>query len=515
MLFLGIDSSTQGIKYLVLDSQEGIVANTQINFGEDLPEYASPHGFLENSNPLIKHSDPLMWLDALELGLQKLMSCGINLSEIRGISGSGQQHGSVYLKEEIPDWNKNQKLSEQAAGILSRKTAPIWMDHSTSAECHELITEFGEKTLRNTTGSSAIERFTGPQIRKFAKIDPENYARTTKIHLVSSFLCSVLCGKDAPIDYADASGMNLFDLNTLTWNKKIANFTAPDLLSKLPEAVPSNTIAGGLCSYFSKYHLTPGIPVVVWSGDNPSSLIGIGAGTPGTAGISLGTSDTFFAPMTKFTTDPQGCGHVFANCSGGFMSLICFTNGSLAREKIKDECQCSWKFFDQDFASETIPGNNGKLLLPYFEAENTPLVLTAGVKKNFITATNAEKIRAILETQALSMRLHSAWQNENFSHLRLTGGASKSVGFQQILADVFQAQIETIQSSNSAGLGAAFRAINAVTQESFTSLSDQFCKTISTVFPTQSNAPLYNKKQAQLASMEKNNIHPKKNGVKR
>ncbi|MFA6816056.1 MAG: FGGY family carbohydrate kinase [Lentisphaeria bacterium] len=514
MLFLGIDSSTQGIKYLVVDSQKGVVANIHINFGEDLPEYASPHGFLENTNPLIKHSNPLMWLDALELGLQKLAVSGIDLSEIKGISGSGQQHGSVYLKEKIPDWRKDKKLSEQAADILSRKTAPIWMDHSTSAECQELITEFGAKMLRNTTGSSAIERFTGPQIRKFAKIAPEKYAQTTKIHLVSSFLCSVLCGADAPIDYADASGMNLFDLNTLTWNQKIANFTAPNLLSKLPDVVPSNTIVGGLCSYFSKYHLTPGIPVIAWSGDNPNSLIGIGACAPGTAGISLGTSDTFFAPMAKFTTDPQGCGHVFADCASGFMSLICFTNGSLAREKIKNECGCSWKYFDQDFASETIPGNNGKLLLPYFEAENTPLVLIPGIRKNFINATNAEKIRALLETQALSMCLHSAWQKQTFSHIRLTGGASKSTGFQQILADVFQAQIETIQSSDSASLGAAFRAINAVTQESFSSLSHKFCKIISTTAPILSNAPLYNQKRTQLSTMEKENIHSNKKGIK-
>ena len=44
--------------------------------------------------------------------------------------------------------------------------------------------------------SRAFERFTGPQIRKFAREDPSAYARTERIHLVSSFLASLLAGAD-------------------------------------------------------------------------------------------------------------------------------------------------------------------------------------------------------------------------------------------------------------------------------------------------------------------------------
>src|SRR5690606_41127850 len=46
--------------------------------------------------------------------------------------------------------------------------------------------------LVRITGSRAIERFTGPQIRKFWKTEPALYEKTRQIHLVSSFVASVL-----------------------------------------------------------------------------------------------------------------------------------------------------------------------------------------------------------------------------------------------------------------------------------------------------------------------------------
>lgn len=499
---LGIDVSTQSVKCIVIDTENGTVpAESSVNFGRDLPSYHAPDGFQPNADPLIKQADPLMWLDGLELALEQLSASGFDLARIDGISGSGQQHGSVYCREEFSPLRPGRSLAEQIGPRLSRPVAPIWMDRSTATECRELDAAFGDR-LQRDTGSPAIERFTGPQIRKFAREEPEAWRRTRRVHLVSSFLCSVLCGSDAPIDFGDGAGMNLLNLQTLQWDPAIVEFTAPDLMAKLPPAVPSATVAGGLDGWFRRFGLRPGIPVVVWSGDNPNSLVGTGAATPGLAGISLGTSDTFFAPMRVFKTDPQGCGHVFGNPAGGFMSLICFTNGSLAREAIRRELAVNWEFFDREALEQSPAGNGGRLMLPYFEPESTPPVPRPGVRRNYTQATPAEEIRAILESQALSLRLHSSWQGERFRRIRLTGGASKSTGFRQILADVFQAQIETIQVTNSAGLGAAFRAANAVEQISFEQLSDRFCHPQEVTHPDPANAELYQEMLKQFRDFE-------------
>ncbi|QSH41059.1 FGGY family carbohydrate kinase [Lentisphaerota bacterium ZTH] len=482
-LYLGLDCSTQSLKATVIDTDSGsVVHSSDINFGRDLPEYRCPGGFLESSDPLHVLTPPLLWAAALDMILGKLQNANIPVEKICGISGSGQQHGSVYLNAEfeqtLSGLDRNCTLEEQLKDCFSRETSPVWMDRSTSAECAELYSRFGNE-ISERTGSPPIERFTGPQIRKFYKEFPQKYAETLIIHLVSSFMCSLLIGHSAPIDFGDGAGMNLLDMQHGDWIPEIAEYTAPGLIKKLPPAVPSTRIAGKLAPYFEKYGLPAGIPVNVWSGDNPSSLIGCGAFNPGTAVISLGTSDTIFAAMSDYKTDPEGCGHVFGNPAGGFMSLSCFTNGSLAREKIKDRCQLSWDEFDKVVLQQTRPGNNNNMLLPHFVPESTPLRLSAQVKYQGSEAfcngqgEKAELARAILESQVYSFKIHSEWLGR-FDRIRITGGASDSAALTQIIADVFQCPVEKFAVSNSAGLGAAMRAAQACSEISFVELSNLF-----------------------------------------
>ncbi len=462
--YLGIDSSTQSMKGLVIDPSAGtIVASASVNFKDDLPQYQCPDGVLAHPDPLVKHSDPLMWLAALDLLLARLQATGADMGQIAAIGGDGQQHGSVYLNDRfaaaLAGLTPAAPLAEQLAGTLARPASPIWMDSSTSAECRELDARFGAR-LQADTGSPAIERFTGPQIRKFAKAEPERYAQTARIHLVSSFLCSVLIGRDAPIDSGDGAGMNLLNLRTMAWDAEIADFTAPGLAQKLTRV--GKGVAGNLHAYFAKYGLRPGIPVAVWTGDNPASLVGTGAWGAGVAVVSLGTSDTFFAALDAFRTDPEGCGHVFGNPAGGCMSLACFKNGSLARDRVRREAGAGWDFFDTTAFELTPAGNGGRLALPWFEAEITPPVLTPGLRANFdfAAASPEVRIRAVVEGQALALRSHAAWIG-TFGVIRVTGGASKSPGIRQTLADVFQARVESIAVADSAALGGAMLAAHA------------------------------------------------------
>ena len=89
------------------------------------------------------------------------------------------------------------------------------------------------------------------------------------------------------------------------------------------------------------------------------------------------------------------------------------------------------------------------------------------------------------------MRLHSRWQQANFKRIRVTGGASKSPAFRQILADVFEAPLESIRVANSAALGAALRAANAVGGIPFPELYRKFCAATETVAPVPANARIY------------------------
>ena len=218
---------------------------------------------------------------------------------------------------------------------------------------------------------------------------------------------------------------------------------------------------------------------------------------PGNIVISLGTSDTFFAAMPAPKTDPNGFGHVFGNPAGGFMSLICFRNGSLAREALRDKLGVDWSAFDRDALAETRGAAGQNLMLPFFGPEITPRHDFSGPvlegDAEFTGGGNPGlQIRALLEGQFLNMRRHSEWMAVKPERIRLTGGASKNDGIAQLVADIFQAPVERLEVANSAALGAALIAA-AAAGESMNRLQTTFCQaaTGSGLAPDHSLAAVY------------------------
>jgi xylulokinase len=464
-LFLGMDSSTQSLSAIVIDyDARRIVYDQSLNFDKTLPRYGTHNGTLRGDNPLVVHSPPLMWVEALDLLFSQMKKDGVALGHILAVSGSGQQHGSVYLNdraaEALAHLDAHQTLAENLRGVFSRSTSPIWMDSSTSAECAEIRESLGGITATaRLTGSDIFERFTAPQIRKFYKTEPVNYAKTARIALVSSFMASLLAGKIAPIDHGDGAGMNLMDIQKKTWHPAAFQATAPELHSKLPALAESWKVIGPVSRYFTeKYGLNPAAQALVWSGDNPCSIVGLGLIEEGRAAISLGTSDTYFGIMKRCRTDARGEGHVFVAPTGDYMTLICFKNGSLAREKIRDQYGLDWNGFDKALAS-TPPGNNGGILLPWFETEIVPRVSRPGIHRfDLDERDTAANCRAVVESQMMSMRIHSEWMNAQPRQIYVTGGASADTAILQIIADVFNRPVFRIEVAKSAALGAALRA---------------------------------------------------------
>ncbi len=483
---IGLDSSTQSLSALLMDTEAGTILHEEsVNFGKDLPQYGAPSGYIPGGKDGEVHADPRMWLEALDLLFTRLKEQGVDLSKVEAVSGSGQQHGSVYLRscfpEKLSGLSADSDLKSQLEGCLTRSTSPIWMDGSTSEECAEIATAVGgNEVVCAKSGSIAIERFSGPQIRRFAKKDPTAWAETGSVHLVSSYLASVLAGAEAGIDFGDGAGMNLMNLADEAWDEDLVNATAEGLAEKLPALVSSDTLVGNVSVYFTeKYGLNADAIVTVWSGDNPCSLVGMGAATPGKVVISLGTSDTMFAAMPNAVTDPNGYGHVFGNPMGGYMSLICFMNGSLAREAVKEEYGLSWDDFETEALASEPAGNAGRLMLPFVKPEITPLRDSAGI--TFSGWEEGEKshpaiVRALLEGQFTNMRIQSEWLGVQPEVVLLTGGASKNNGIAQIVANVFQVPVQRLAVSGSAALGAGIRAAVTVCWADLAELEAKFCR---------------------------------------
>ena len=463
--YLGIDASTQSMTGLVIDTDTGdILFEESINFDARLGErYGVANGVFDLGDGQI-HSSPQMWADALDLLMQALRK-EIDVSEIQAVAGSGQQHGTVYLnataEPTLRDLDPAQGLGSQLDGVFSRATSPVWMDTSTGEQCQQIERGVGGRdALLELTGNTAFERFSGPQIRKFWQVDPDGYARTACIGLVSSYVASLLAGRLVGVDAGDASGTNMMNIRTRQWAARALDATAPDLSSRLLPIAPADRQVGSISPYWVERHgFGSGCRVLPFSGDNPCSLIGLGLVEPGRVALSLGTSDTLFACMAEPRTSTSGEGAVFASPDGAnYMALICFLNGSLAREAVRDQFGLDWEGFTQAL-HHTEPGNGGALMLPYFDAEIVPHVSQPGVVPEGLDPEDPQAhVRAVIEAQAMASKIHSAWMGVSISSLSVTGGASANTEILRIFADVHQCPAHRFQTANSAALGAALRA---------------------------------------------------------
>ena len=469
-VYLGLDASTQSLTATLIEvtpEHRNVIVEASLVYDHELPAYGTSHGVIRHEGSAVVTAPAVMWVEALDRVMARLVeNYPAEMKRLAAVSGSAQQHGSVYLTRRgvarLAMLDPRLTLASQMAGAFSRPLSPVWMDSSTTVECREIEQAVGgPQRLAEHTGAHAFERFTGPQIRAFSKRDPQAYAGTSRIHLISSFMPSLLAGAEAPIDQGDGSGMNLMALTTKTWWDEAVRATAPDLAARLPSIQPSWSVVGTLAPYWQQRCQLPAAKVIAWSGDNPCSLIGSGLVREGRLAISLGTSDTAIGLMAELRVHDAGIGYVSASPTGDYMGTTVFKNGSLARERVRDQFGFDWAAFSAALAARP-PGNHGAMMLPWFDPEITPHVITPGVRRVDLDPADAPgNVRAIVEGQMMAMANHTRWMGADTSVVYATGGAAGNRQVLQVMADVFDTEVVRSRAHNSASLGAALRAWHA------------------------------------------------------
>nr|CAD1828235.1 unnamed protein product [Ananas comosus var. bracteatus] len=201
---------------------------------------------------------------------------------------------------------------------------------------------------------------------------------------------------------------------------------------KACKLAPAHAVAGLIAPYFvERYKFKKDCVIVQWSGDNPNSLAGLTLNTPGDLAISLGTSDTVFGITS--VAQPSLEGHIFPNPvdPNCYMVMLCYKNGSLTREDVRNRCaEKSWDVESWDSSTKIM---RFYLLFPL---GSTDTFLRTLVPDRWITSRSARwksfdppsEVRAIIEGQFLSMRGHA----ERFGmptppkRIIATGGASSN-----------------------------------------------------------------------------------------
>jgi xylulokinase len=146
---------------IVIDSNLTVVSEAKVDFDADLPGYGTKRGVHVDEAQNEVYAPVAMWLEALDLVLARLKDKNVLFSQIRGVSGAGQQHGSVFWRANAsellasldPAASLLEQLSQRA---FAHPWSPNWQDASTQEECDEFDACLGgEEVLAKNTGSSA------------------------------------------------------------------------------------------------------------------------------------------------------------------------------------------------------------------------------------------------------------------------------------------------------------------------------------------------------------------------
>lgn len=166
-LYIGFDLSTQQLKGLVVNSDLKVVHVAKFDFDADSQGFPIKKGVLNNEAEHEVFAPVALWLQALDGVLESLRKQGLDFRRVKGISGAGQQHGSVYWGQNAESLLRNldssKSLEAQLEGAFSHPYSPNWQDSSTQKECDEFDAALGDREhLAQATGSKA-HHVRGPQ----------------------------------------------------------------------------------------------------------------------------------------------------------------------------------------------------------------------------------------------------------------------------------------------------------------------------------------------------------------
>ncbi len=436
---LGVDVSTTATKAVLID-ESGVVA------GIGVSEYA-----FSVPRPLWSEQEPGLWWDGTVAAIRSVLrSTGVVADDIAAVGLTGQMHGAVLL--------------DRAGNVL--RPAILWNDQRTSAECDAIRAAVGPERLVSITGNDALTGFTAPKLVWVRDHEPDVWRRLAHILLPKDYVQFRLTG-DYALDKADGSGTVLFDLAARDWS--------PDVLAALeidpawmPPTWEGPEITGVVMpEAAAATGLRPGTPVVAGGGDQSANAVGVGVVEEGTMALSLGTSGVVFATTNRPLFEPRGRVHAFCHAVPGrwhLMSVMLSAAGSL--RWFRDALAPGVEFGDLAASAADVPaGSDGLYFLPYLSGERSPHAdpLARGAFVGLTLVHDRRHLtRAVLEGVAFGLRdgleLMVAAGMAAPSQIRASGGGTASPLWRQILADVLQAEIATVNTSEGAAYGAGLLA---------------------------------------------------------
>ncbi|WP_327191291.1 xylulokinase [Streptomyces xinghaiensis] len=431
-LVVGVDSSTQSTKALVVDAATGeVVARGQ-----------APHRVSGGAG---RESDPGQWWEALT---EALRQCGAAAERAEGVAVGGQQHGLVTL---------------DADGRPVRP-AMLWNDVRSAPQRDRLVEELGgAEAWAERIGSVPAPAFTITKWAWLRENEPEAAARTAAVRLPHDYLTERLTGRGTT-DRGDASG-------TGWWRGEDgspAGLYDEDILGRvaldpalLPEVVAPGSAAGTVRGGLDGLPLKPGAVVGAGTGDNMAAALGLGL-RPGQPVLSLGTSGTVYAVSPRRPADPTGTVAGFADARGDWLPLACTLNCTLAVDRFAE-------LLGRD--REAVEPGGSAVVLPFLDGERTPNLpyasgLLHGLRHDttpgqVLQAAYDGAVYALLS--ALDLVLDA--DADPRAPILLIGGGARGTAWRETVRRLSGRPVLVPEASELVALGAAAQAAGLLTGE--------------------------------------------------
>ncbi|MET8679507.1 xylulokinase [Streptomyces sp. NPDC004647] len=426
-LVVGVDSSTQSTKALVVDAATGgVVARGQ-----------APHQVSDGPG---RESDPEAWWGAL---CEALRQCGAAARGAAAISVGGQQHGLVTL---------------DGAGRPVRP-ALLWNDVRSAPQRDRLVTELGgPQAWADRIGSVPAPAFTVTKWAWLRENEPEAARAVAAVRLPHDYLTERLTGRGTT-DRGDVSGTGWWSTGTEAYDEQVLGLAglSPGLL---PEVLRPGAAAGAVRD-LAELPLAPGTLVAPGTGDNMAAALGLGL-RPGQPVLSLGTSGTVYAVSEHRPADPTGTVAGFADARGDWLPLACTLNCTLAVDRMA-------ALLGRE--REAVESGGTAVCLPFLDGERTPdLPYASGLLHGLRHDTTAGQVLQAAYDGAVFALLAALDRvlDEHASAdapILLIGGGARGVAWRETVRRLSGRAVVVPEASELVALGAAAQAAGLVSGE--------------------------------------------------
>ena len=338
-MYLGIDIGTSGVKAVLTDDEDRMVAQTSSPLKVARPQ------------PLWSEQDPQTWWSATVDAIRALPSQ--QRAAVKAIGLSGQMHGATLLD------GSDKPL----------RPAILWNDGRSEAECAEL--ERLEPRSREITGNLAMPGFTAPKLLWVKHHEPENFKRTQTVLLPKDYVRLKLTGEKAS-DMSDAAGTLWLDVGKRDWSDAMLQATGLTR-SHMPRLAEGNAPTGKVSAHVAEELGIPRVVVAGGGGDNAASAVGVGVVAPKQAFLSLGTSGVLFVVTDKFRPNPAKAAHAFCHClPGRWHQMSVILTAAAAIDWVTQ--LTGFKHVVDTVAAAEARGLHAQspIYLPYLSGERTP-----------------------------------------------------------------------------------------------------------------------------------------------